>query len=120
MVYPQGVALEMADDPNARSKGQVPDVIAEGLAVLFCGINPGRSSGASGHHFAGPGNRFWKVLAGSGFTPTVFEPGMDSELLSLGIGITNLVSRVTATAAELSREEPVSYTHLTLPTKRIV
>ena len=83
----------------------VPDVIAPDLRVLFCGINPGLYSGAVGHHFARPGNRFWKVLAGAGLTDRVLAPEEERELLAVGIGITNLVARATAGAAELSAEE---------------
>jgi TDG/mug DNA glycosylase family protein len=83
----------------------VPDVIGPGLDVLFCGINPGRWSGAVGHHFAHPGNRFWKALYASGFTDERLAPEREQELLRFGVGITNLVSRTTASAAELSRDE---------------
>jgi len=83
----------------------VADVIAVNLKVLFCGINPGLYSGAVGHHFARPGNRFWGALAGAGLTDRVFRPDEDRELLSLGMGITNIVTRTTARADELSREE---------------
>jgi double-stranded uracil-DNA glycosylase len=83
----------------------VPDVIGPGLDVLFCGINPGRWSGAVGHHFAHPGNRFWKALYASGFTDERLTPDREQELLRFGVGITNVVTRTTATAAELSREE---------------
>ena len=83
----------------------VPDLLAPGLRVLFCGINPGLYSGATGHHFARPGNRFWPALRAAGFTDRVVHPSEERELLDLGLGITNLVARATATAAELSREE---------------
>ena len=83
----------------------VPDVIGPGLRVLFCGINPGLYSGATGHHFARPGNRFWPVLHKAGFTPRVLKPSEERELLEWGYGITNLVARATATAAELERDE---------------
>jgi TDG/mug DNA glycosylase family protein len=83
----------------------VPDVIAPGLDVLFCGINPGLYSGAVGHHFARPGNRFWKALHASGFTSRVLSPFDEAELLGVGVGITNLVERATATADELASEE---------------
>ena len=86
----------------------VPDVIAPRLRVLFCGINPGLYSGATGHHFARPGNRFWPALHGGGFTPRVLKPWEERELLEWGYGITNLVARATATAAELAREEFVA------------
>ena len=83
----------------------IPDVIAPRLRVLFCGINPGLYSGATGHHFARPGNRFWPVLHRAGFTPRLLAPWEERELLGWGYGITNLVARATATAAELRREE---------------
>ncbi|MEU8968198.1 G/U mismatch-specific DNA glycosylase [Streptomyces monashensis] len=85
----------------------VPDVVADGLRVLFCGINPGLLTAATGHHFARPGNRFWPVLHLSGFTPRLFEPAEQRELLSYGLGITNVVARATARADELSHEEYV-------------
>jgi TDG/mug DNA glycosylase family protein len=83
----------------------VPDVVRPGLDVLFCGINPGRYSAAAGHHFAGPGNQFWPTLFAAGFTPRRFTAFDEAELLPLGFGITNFVSRATASAAELTPEE---------------
>jgi TDG/mug DNA glycosylase family protein len=80
----------------------VPDVIAHGLRVLFCGINPGLYTAAVGHHFARPGNRFWPALHASGFTARLLSPFEERELLELGLGITNVVSRATASAAELA------------------
>ena len=81
------------------------DVIAPGLHVLFCGINPGLYSGAVGHHFARPGNRFWKALHGSGFTDRVLSPFEDNALVARGLGITNLCPRTTARAEELTPAE---------------
>jgi TDG/mug DNA glycosylase family protein len=81
------------------------DVIAPGLRILFCGINPGLYSGATGFHFARPGNRFWPTLHQAGFTPHLLSPSEQRELLALGYGITNLVARTTATADELTIEE---------------
>jgi TDG/mug DNA glycosylase family protein len=92
-------------DLEAAPDRTVPDVIGPGIDLLFCGINPGIWSGATGHHFARPGNRFWKVLHGAGFTPTLLHPSEERRLVEFGIGITNLVARVTATAAELNSEE---------------
>ena len=83
----------------------VPDVIAPGLRVLFCGINPGLYTAAVGHHFARPGNRFWPALHRSGFTEQLLSPFAERELLQMGIGVTNVVARATATAAELNRED---------------
>ena len=83
----------------------IEDLVAPGLRVLFCGINPGLYSGATGFHFARPGNRFWKALQLAGFTERVLAPSEGVELLARGLGITNLARRTTATAAELSVDE---------------
>lgn len=83
----------------------VPDVLAPGLKVLFCGINPGLYSAAVGHHFARPGNRFWPVLHLAGFTDRQLSPFEDELALRYGVGVTNLVARPTASAKELSPEE---------------
>ena len=93
------------DELAAATDRTLTDVIAPGLRVLFCGINPGLYSGATGHHFARPGNRFWPVLHRSGFTPRQLDPSEQEEVLSLGLGVTNLVARTTATAAELTADE---------------
>src|SRR5215211_7441032 len=95
-------------DLLAAQNKTVRDVIAPGLRVLFCGINPGLYSGATGHHFARPGNRFWPTLYQAGFTPRLLHPNEERELLVYGYGITNLVARATATADELSPDELVS------------
>ncbi len=92
-------------DLEAAATKTVRDLIAPSLRVLFCGINPGLYSGATGHHFARPGNRFWPALHRSGFTPRLLAPAEEEELLGYGIGITNLVARCTAAADELSAEE---------------
>ena len=81
------------------------DVIARDLRVLFCGINPGLYSAATGHHFARPGNRFWPTLHAAGFTDRVLHPSEERLLLERGYGVTNVVPRTTATAAELMDEE---------------
>src|SRR6516164_9093795 len=86
----------------------VPDVIARGLRVLFCGINPSLYSAAIGHHFARPGNRFWPALAAGGFTPRRLAPWEEDVMLGIGLGITNVVARATATAAELEPDEFVA------------
>jgi double-stranded uracil-DNA glycosylase len=96
---PTGAELQAATGKT------IPDVIAPGLVVLFVGINPGLYSGAVGHHFARPGNRFWPALHEAGFTPRVLSPDEDVELPVWGLGITNLVSRTTAVASELSADE---------------
>ena len=83
----------------------IPDVIAPDLRVLFCGINPGLYSAATGHNFARPGNRFWPALHGAGFTERQLAPSQERELLDVGCGITNIVERSTAAADELSTAE---------------
>lgn len=90
---------------EAAAGRSVPDVVRHGLDVLFCGINPGLYSAAVGHHFARPGNRFWKALHVSGFTESVRDAADDGSLPSIGLGITNLVGRATAGASELSGAE---------------
>jgi TDG/mug DNA glycosylase family protein len=97
-----GHAVGVTDAPELLP---IPDVVGSDLRVLFVGINPGLVSGATGHHFARPGNRFWPVLHEAGFTPRLLRPDEQGELPAFGLGITNLVARVTATAAELSDEE---------------
>ena len=81
------------------------DVVADGLDVLFCGINPSLLSAARGHHFARPGNRFWPALHLAGLTPTRLVPDQDGELPRYGLGVTNLVDRPTRAASELAPAE---------------
>jgi double-stranded uracil-DNA glycosylase len=95
-------------DLLAAADRTVPDVIAPGLAVLFCGINPGLYSAYTGHHFARPGNRFWPALHAGGFTPRLLKPAEERELLTLGYGITNVVRRASAAADELTLDELVA------------
>jgi TDG/mug DNA glycosylase family protein len=92
-------------DLAAAAGTVIPDVVAPNLRVLFCGINPGLWSGATGHHFARPGNRFWPALYRSGFTPRQLRPDEQEELLALGLGITNVAPRTTAKADELTAGE---------------
>ena len=93
-----------ADLESARDR-VIADVIAPGLQVLFCGINPGLYSGATGFHFARPGNRFWPALHAAGFTDRLLDPSEVAELPRYGCGITNLVARTTARADEVTDEE---------------
>ena len=92
-------------DLAAAASRTLPDVAAAGLRILFCGINPGLYSAATGYHFARPGNRFWPALHRSGFTARQFRPDEQEQLLAAGLGITNIAPRATARAAELSRDE---------------
>jgi len=84
---------------------ELPDILDVDLSVVFCGLNPGLTSAATGHHFAGRSNRFWRVLHLAGFTPTQIAPEDDTSILSFGLGLTVVVERATATAAEVKREE---------------
>src|SRR5437763_16461705 len=91
-------------DLQAAKSRTIPDVLpaaGELLRVLFCGINPSLYSAATGWHFARPGNRFWPALHLSGFTPRQLAPAEQDQLAGYGRGITNLVARATAQAAEL-------------------
>ena len=103
--------MKPTDLAQARDR-TIPDVLpAPGdppLRVLFCGINPGLVSAATGHHFARPGNRFWPALHGAGFTPRRLRPDEQYLLPTLGLGITNIASRATARADELSTAELVA------------
>jgi TDG/mug DNA glycosylase family protein len=92
-------------DLLAAADKLLPDVIAPGLDVLLCGINPGLWSAATGHHFARPGNRFWPALHRGGFTPRQLRPDEQELLPGHGLGITNLAARATARADELTRTE---------------
>jgi TDG/mug DNA glycosylase family protein len=85
--------------------GTIPDLVGPGMRVLLCGINPGLMSAAIGHHFGNTANRLWPALHLAGFTPRRLHPMESDELLAYGVGITNLVARATATAAELSSAE---------------
>lgn len=85
------------------SVSAVPDVLAPGLRVIFCGINPGRSSSAAGQHFANPRNDFWRLLADSGLTPRRLDPSEQWGLLELGYGLTNAAYRTTKGSSELRR-----------------
>ena len=84
---------------------EVPDVLASGLSVVFCGINPGRVSAAAGAHFANPRNDFWRLLHDAGFTPRMYEPHEQFALLELGIGLTNAAYRTTKGSGDLRRAD---------------
>jgi double-stranded uracil-DNA glycosylase len=101
------MTIRRPDLEAARSR-TIPDVLpgpGAPLRVLFCGINPGLYSAATGWHFARPGNRFWPALYLSGFTPRRLAPSEQDLLPGFGLGITNLVARATAQASELSSAE---------------
>jgi TDG/mug DNA glycosylase family protein len=89
----------------AEPASDVPDVLAHGLACVFCGINPGRVSAAAAAHFANPRNDFWRLLHDAGFTPRLLEPAEGHELLALGYGITNAAYRTTPGSGDLRRSD---------------
>lgn len=101
----QGVGGLSREELDAGRDLLLPDVLDEGLSVVFCGLNPGLTSAVRGHHFATPGNRFWPALSRSGFTPGPYSPDRDRELSRLGLGFTNLVARTTRGSDELAPEE---------------
>jgi TDG/mug DNA glycosylase family protein len=109
MAETEGQKLRPTSAELLASAGKtIKDVIVPDLKILFCGINPGLYSGYTGHHFARPGNRFWPALFAAGFTDRLLLPREKTELLASGYGITNIVARSTATAAELSAVELAS------------
>ena len=81
------------------------DLLRPGLKLVFCGYNPSLASGRSGYHYAHPVNRFWRVLFAAGITDRLYRPEEDELLLEHGIGFTNLASRPTRRADELTWEE---------------
>jgi double-stranded uracil-DNA glycosylase len=83
----------------------IPDHLQIDLRILFIGYNPSIRSGETGHHYANPSNRFYRILYQSGLTPRLYKPEEDQELLELGYGFTNIVARPTLTAAEITAEE---------------
>ena len=91
---------------SARGKSSaVPDVLGSGLRCVFCGINPGRFSDAAAAHFANPRNDFWRLLHAAGFTPRLYEPAEQFQLLELGLGVTNAAYRTTPGSSDLRRAD---------------
>jgi double-stranded uracil-DNA glycosylase len=86
-----------------RPRSAVPDILAPGLRVVFCGINPGRVSAAAGAHFANPRNDFWRLLHAAGFTPRLLAPVEQQDLTRYGCGLTNAALRTTAGSGDLRR-----------------
>lgn len=84
---------------------ELPDIVDYNLEIFFVGFNPSVTSSLEGHHFAGRNNRFWKVLYLAGLTPALFSYSEDYKLLSLGYGLTNIVSRPTKDAVSITKEE---------------
>src|SRR5688500_14400131 len=97
---PASVPQERAEHP-----GSLPDLIVEGLDILFVGINPGLKSARVGHYYAGPGNLFWRCLFESGLTPKLLRPDQDRSVLDHGIGITDCVKRASRGASDVRAAE---------------
>src|SRR5512132_563808 len=95
----------MPASPSSKppNRSAVPDVLAPGLRVIFCGINPGRWSAVAGAHFANPRNDFWRLLRDAEFTPRLFAPDQQFELPAFGYGLTNAASRTTSGSEDLRR-----------------
>ncbi|XP_047519427.1 atrophin-1 isoform X2 [Pieris napi] len=87
------------------SRRTLPDHLAENLDIIIIGINPGLFAAYKGHHYAGPGNHFWKCLYLSGLTREQMSADEDYKLLNFGIGFTNMVARPTKGSADLTRRE---------------
>ena len=83
------------------------DILAPGLSVVFCGINPAATAAISGQHFSSPSNRFWRTLYLAGFTPIQISPEQGGSVLQYGYGLTTAVARPTRQASELTRSELV-------------
>jgi len=108
-------ACEAAVDPagcdgaapvhSATTTTAVPDILAPGLDIVFCGINPGRVSSAAGAHFANPRNDFWRLLHDSGLTRTQLSPTDQWELPRHGYGLTNAAYRTTKGSGDLHRAD---------------
>lgn len=90
---------------TAASVSAVPDILGPGMRLVLCGINPGRASAAARAPFANPRNDFWRLLHAAGFTPRVFDPPEYTELLELGIGLTNAARRTTRGSGDLRRAD---------------
>ena len=88
---------------RGRPLSAVPDVLAPGLDVVFCGINPGRASAAAHAHFANPRNDFWRLLHDAGFTRRLLEPSEQHSLVEHGYGLTNAAYRTTRGSGDLRR-----------------
>src|SRR6185437_10767910 len=83
----------------------IPDHITEDLNILFVGFNPSIRSSETGHHFANPNNRFWKILYEAGLTSKKYDASEDYKLLDLNVGLKNIVARPTKAADEITKEE---------------
>ena len=95
-------------DASTMPKAGLSEILAPGLSVVFCGLNPALSAVRDGHNFSNPSNRFWRVLHLAGFTPRLLRADEERALLQYGCGLTSAVSRPTKSASELKRQDYVS------------
>jgi double-stranded uracil-DNA glycosylase len=95
--------MPASQNPSSKPPSAVPHILAPGLRVVFCGINPGRRSAAAGAHFANPRNDFWRLLHHAGFTPRLYAPEEQHDLPALGLGLTNAADRTTRGSGDLRR-----------------
>ncbi|XP_025989616.2 uncharacterized protein LOC105199434 isoform X2 [Solenopsis invicta] len=86
-------------------KYTLEDYLEMNLDIVFVGINPSLTAAHRGRYYAGPGNHFYKLLHESGLTPRFVSFEEDYKLLQYNIGLTNIVSRPTRSAADLKRTE---------------
>jgi len=88
---------------NERPAVILPDVLARGLRVVFCGSAAGRKSAELGAYYAGPGNRFWRTLHEIGLTPRRLEPSEFRRVLEYGLGLTDMAKFEFGGDRELSK-----------------
>ncbi len=81
----------------------LPDLLMPGLRVVFCGTAAGAVSAARGAYYAGPGNRFWEILAATGLTPRRLSPDEFRQLPLFAIGLTDLAKSVSGADVDLPR-----------------
>lgn len=96
---------ERDSQPAATDPEGLRDILAPGLSVIFCGLNPGLGAAREQRHFVNRSNRFWRVLHQSGFTAEQLDPSEDSRILQYGCGLTTVVTRPTVSAQEVKRHE---------------
>lgn len=104
---PMATALDGLDDSTTPKTG-LSEILAPGLSVVFCGLNPALSAVRDGHNFSNRSNRFWRVLHLAGFTPRLLRAEEEREMLQYGCGLTSAVSRATKSASELKARDYLS------------
>lgn len=112
--------------PIVEDVPTLPDLLRDGLDVVFVGINPSVYSARRGHYFARPTNRFWRAFSRSRLSEAaraalgvaVLTPEHDRSLLDHGFGFTDLVKRATPRAADVARELPAGIAALAAKLER--